>query len=130
MVPFNVVHEDLFALNFRDLNGVLEKHTHFTTFAECTIDFTLQIFITLNCNLLSHKFFYIQEFLTKKVLHYYCVVIMQSINHSGFVFLLKEFDLCFRVLCNDVLDFSMVGDSAHFLLNVHVEFITNDMVIQ
>lgn len=55
---------------------------------------------------------------------------MEPVNNSSFVFLFVEFDVSFGVFSDNMLDFAVVCDSAHFLLNVHVEFISDYMVVE
>ena len=53
---------------------------------------------------------------------------MESVDNSGLLFLFEEFDVGFGVLSDDVLDFAVICDSAHFLLNVDIEFVSNYMI--
>jgi hypothetical protein len=130
MIPFDVVHEDLPAFDFGDFDSVLEDDPDFATFPKRSIDFPFDILITLNNHLFPHEFFHVQELFAEKVFHDDCVVVVQPVDHSCFLFLLEQLDVGFGVFGDDVFDLAVVCDSAHFLLDVHVEFVPHHMVVQ
>ena len=130
IIPLDVVHEDLSALNFRYFDSALKDDTHFPAFPKRSINFPFDILITLNRHLFPHEFFHVQKLFAEKVFHDNCVVVMQPVDHSGFLFLLEQLYLGFGVFAYDVLYFAVVCDSAHFLLDVHIKFVPHHMVIQ
>ena len=67
MIPLDVVHEDLFALNLWDFDKILEYDPYFAAFSKSSVDFAFLILVTLNCNLLSDEFLNVQKLLTEKV---------------------------------------------------------------
>ena len=118
------------SFNFRNLNGILEEYSDFSTLPERSINLSLDVIVALNGNLFPHKLFYVQELLTEQVFDNYGVIVNKPIYSSSFVLLLEKFYLSLRILCDYMSDLTMEGNSTHFLFNIDVKFISDDLVVQ
>ena len=129
IIPFDVVHKDLFSLYIGHFDNIFEKNSDLSTFTKWPINFSFLMFIPLNSDLLAYKLLDIEKIFAKKIFDYQCVVIKQPINNSSFVFLFIKFYLGFRILRNHMPDFAIECNTTHFLLDINIKFVPNHMII-
>lgn len=65
MVPFDIVHENIFTLDFWDFDNVFEQNPNLSTFAERPVDFSFLSLVSLYFHLPTNKLLDIQELLTE-----------------------------------------------------------------
>lgn len=65
MVPFDVVHEHVFAFDFWHFDDVFEENPNLPTFAEGPIDFSFLPLVSLDLHFPPNKLLDIQKLLTE-----------------------------------------------------------------